>query len=362
MMASERNATMDEIGRGGEGIADRRIGRRQLLQGMGAMGGMIGLGGLLSACSSSSKASGTTTSTGATRGGVIGISLNVNNAYASYVAEATEYAFRGTPYTFRGVQNDADAATELSNIESLIAAGIKGLVILPVNANTAAKGAELCHNAGIFYGNALWPGPSSADKYYTAVADLNENVGGHLIGNWLKANATPGKMILIEGILGQGFSGPITAGLNEALKGSGFEIVVQQQGFYSSATAASIVQTGLQAHPDVNTIVTYAASMSDGVAAYLKSEGITHITHVASDCDETLLTYFGTPYLKATRYYSAAQTGLVVANAVREALEGKPHGFSYPIKELMATEANIHQVVASDPFDYPKYQNAVSSF
>ncbi|MHB1486842.1 MAG: sugar ABC transporter substrate-binding protein [Acidimicrobiales bacterium] len=357
---SEQNTALDVVGEG-------RIGRRQLLQGVGAMGGLLGLGGLLSACggssaSSSSTTSGSTTSGSAGKGGVIGISLNVNNAYANYVAEAVEYAFRGTPYTFKGVVNNADAATELSNIESLIAAGIKGLVILPVNANTAAKGAELCHNAGIFYGNALWPGASSADKYFTAVADVNSVLGGQLIGNWLKANATPGKMIVVEGILGQGFSGHIDKGLNQALQGTNFQVVVRQQGFYSPATATSIVETGLQAHPDVNTIVTYSASMSDGVAAFLKSKGITNITHVASDCDETLVTYFGTPYLKATRYYSAAQTGLVAASAVKAALEGKPHSFKYPIKELMATEANIHQVVASDPFDYPQYQSAVSSF
>ncbi|MHB1517245.1 MAG: sugar ABC transporter substrate-binding protein [Acidimicrobiales bacterium] len=344
-----------------DGLGDRRIGRRQLLQGVGAMGGLLGLGGLLSACGGSTSSS-NGSSGNSSKGGVIGISLNVNNAYADYVAEAVEYAFRGTPYTFKGVVNNADAATELSNIESLIAAGIKGLVILPVNANTAAKGAQLCHNAGIYYGNALWPGPSSADKYFTAVADVNSVLGGQLIGNWLKANATPGKMIVVEGILGQGFSGHIDRGLNESLKGTNFQVVVRQQGFYSPATATSIVETGLQAHPDVNTIVTYSASMSDGVAAYLKSKGITNITHVASDCDETLVTYFGTPYLKATRYYSAAQTGLVVATAVRAALEGKPHNFNYPIKELIATAANIHQVIASDPFDYPQYQSAVSSF
>lgn len=354
--------------------AEVHLPRREFLRNMSIAGGAVALGGLLAACGSSTKsAAGTATSIGSSgsatgasssvgAGKTIGIALNVANAYAAYVAQGVLKALSGTKYQTHIVVNNADASTELSNIENLISAGISGLVILPTNVQTSAKGAQLCQAKGIPYGNALWPGPSSADKYFTSVAYVDDTQGGHMIGQYLKAHAKPGPLIVVEGILGQGFSEPIDAGLDAELKGSGFSVAVRQPGFFDRTKATNIVETGLQAHPDVTGIVTYSASMSDGVAQYLKSQNRTDLTHVASDCDQELVTWLKTPYCNATRYYSAAQSGLVVAKAVRAKLEGGSFAFKNVLNEVMATGASIDQVTGSDPFDYPQYASQTANF
>jgi len=337
------------------------MGRRAFLGRAAAVGGaaaLLGASPALASVPSLRPRNRTSPAVGA--GKTIAICLNVANAYASYVAEGVLEALEGTGYKVRTVVNNADATTELSNIENLISTGISGLVILPVNAQTAAKGAQLCYERGIAYGNALWPGASAADKYFTGVAFVDSTKGGVLIGDYLKTNAKPGKMIVVQGILGQGFSEFIDAGLNSSLAGTKFDIVVRQQGFYSTTTAANIVETGLAAHPDVTAIVTYAASMGDGVASLLKSKGLSHITHVSSDCDETLVKWLKTPYCAATRYYSAAESGLKAATAVRAKLEGGSPIFLNRLKEEMVTGDTIDAERQSLPFDYPKFAAKVA--
>lgn len=347
---------------GAERPADGPFDRRAFLGRLAAVGGAAAAVGAVSAFGGVPARRGAALAARATGSGkTIAVSLNVANAYASYVAEGVYEALRGTGYKVRTVVNNADASTELSNIEDLISSGISGLVILPVNAQTAAKGAQLCFDRGIGYGNALWPGKSAADKYFTGVAFVDSTRGGVLIGEFLKAHAKPGKMIVVQGILGQGFSEFIDKGLDETIARTAFDVVVRQQGFYSGTTASNIVETGLQAHPDVTAIVTYSASMSDGVASLLKSKHLTHITHVASDCDETLVKWLKTPYCTATRYYSAAESGLVAARAVRAKLEGGKPRFLNRLTEEMATGATIDSVRAADPFDYPKFASKVAS-
>lgn len=350
------------------------LARRAFLRNMSAVGGAVALGGVLAACgSSSSSSSGTSAATTGAAGAAtasskvgsgktIGIALNVSNAYAAYVAQGVMKALEGTSYKTHIVVNNADASTELSNIENLISLGISGLVILPTNVDTSAKGAQLCNQHGIPYGNALWPGKSSADKYFTGVAYVDDTKAGTMIGQYLKAHARPGPLIVVQGILGQGFSEPIDAGLNAELKGTGFRVAVRQPGNFDRTQASNIVETGLQAHPDVTGIVCYSASMADGVAQYLKSKNITNVTHIGSDCDQEQVTWLKTPYLSAARYYSAAQTGLLVAKAVRAKLEGGSPIFLNNVTEQMVTGTTIDQVATSDPYDYPQYASQTSSY
>jgi ABC-type sugar transport system substrate-binding protein len=368
------------------------LGRRDFLRGSGALAGLFAVGGL-AACSSSAKSAATSTassaagaatsaagaatsaggsaassaagsvagsaSSSAGAGKTIGISLNGLNAYSGYVAEGVLKALDGTQYKVVGVQNNFTSSTELANIQNLLTQGIDGLIVLPADATTIGKAAQLCAAQNVPVGNALWPGASAADKYYAGVADLDSVEGGKLIGEYLKANAKPGKVIVVQGILGQGFSEKIDEGLNASLAGTGFSVVVRQQGFFARDKATTIVESGLQAHPDTTAIVAYSASMSDGIASYLKSKGISNITHVSSDGDDEMFTWLGTPYLAADRFYSDAQTGFVVAQAVRAKLEGGTPTFSNPISQLMVTKASAAAEIAKDPYRYATYANKV---
>jgi ABC-type sugar transport system substrate-binding protein len=130
---------------------------------------------------------------------------------------------------------------------------------------------------------------------------------------------------------------------------------------YDRQKAIDIVQAGLAANPDVTTIVSHAASMSDGIASFLKQKNLTNITHVSSDGDDELFTYFGTKWLTADRYYSAAQTGVIGTQAVRAKLEGKDFPFATDIDQVIVTADTYKDELQKNPYDYPQYKDKVKS-
>ena len=360
------------------------FGRRRFLQ--GAAGVVVG-GGLLAACGSDEEtastdaaaddttapaaaettapaAAETTAAAGPGAGpaeGVIGLTLNGLNDYTKGVTTGVYKALEGTAYTLEVVQVNYDAAQELTAAEAFIAKGVVGLVIQPNTAESAGAAAEKAVEKGIPAGNCIWPGPSDADKFFVGVAELDSVEGGRLIGEYLKANATPGKICVVQGVVGQGFSERIDEGLDEVLAGTEFEVVVREQAFFDRTQAVGVVETAFQAHPDLGIIVAYSASMSNGIAQWLKDQGKDAVVHVSSDADEEMITWMKTPYLQATRYYSSAQTGLIAANAVLTALKGETPEFRTVIEQVMATSDDIDSVVEANPYMFFEYKDKVQN-
>ncbi len=360
------------------------LGRRRFLQ--GAAGLVVG-GGLLAACGSDEEKSDPTTAattaaptaettaattaattaetTAATAGaagpteGVIGLTLNGLNEYTKGVTTGVYKALEGSAYTLEVVQVNYDAAQELSAAEAFLAKGVVGLVIQPNTAESAGAAAEKAVAAGVPAGNCIWPGPSAADEFFVGVAELDSVQGGRLIGEYLLANATPGKICVVQGVVGQGFSERIDEGLDEVLAGSEFEVVVREQAFFDRTQAVGVVEKAFQAHPDLGIIVAYSASMSNGIAQYLKDQGKDTVVHVSSDADEEMITWMKTPYLQATRYYSSAQTGLIAANAVLASLKGETPEFRTVIEQVIATSDDIDAVVEANPFMFFEYKDLV---
>jgi len=335
--------------------APSALGRRNFLRLAGLVGGGLAGAGALAACSSAPSQPPPTAAGAVGAGKTIAISLNGNNAYSGYVAEGVLKELDGTGYGFAGVQNNFDSSVELGNVQNLLSQGIAGLVVLPADAGTIAKAAQLAKQQNIAMGNALWPGPSAADQDFAGVAALDSVAGGRMIGDWLKANSTPGPVVVVQGILGQGFSERIDQGLDASLAGSGFQVVVREQGFFEREKATTIVESALQAHPDARAIVSYSASMSNGIAALLKAKNLTNIAHVSSDGDDEMFTWLGTPYLRACRYYSAGQTGVLAAKAVRGVLEGHPEPFQGAVAQQVITGDTAKAAIAANPYRYAQY-------
>lgn len=356
---------------------DRPIPRRRFLQGLGAVGGLAATGSLLAACGGddggdggdaattgapgSSGASATSGASGGSKG-TIGLSLNGLVEYTKGVASGVYEALDGTGFELIVVQANFDAATETANLENLIAQGVKGLIIQPNTSDGAAAGAKRAADQGIPVANCLWPGPGARDEYYVGVAALDSVAGGTLIGEWLKEQRPEGgKIVVVQGVVGQGFSEKIDEGLDAALEGTDFEIVVRQQGFFDRVQATNVVSTAFQADPDIVAVVDYAATMSNGISQWLKDNGHDDVLHVTSDCDAEMLTWIATPYLRATRYYSSAETGLIAAKAVLAALDGTAPTFETAVTQSIATGADIDQIVAANPFFYEQFADQVNS-
>lgn len=349
--------------------------RRRFIQRMGIAGGGIVLGGgLLAACGGDDDEDSTATGDATTESpdteaeasgavitsGLIGLTLNGLNDYTRGVATGAYAALEGTDFELQVVQGNYDPGEELANIENFLAQGAVGIVIQPNTAESAGAGAQAAAAQGVPVGNCIWPGPSDADEFFTGVAQLDSVEGGRLLGNYLlEVLPGGGKICVVQGVVGQGFSERIDEGLDEVLSGSGLEVVVREQGFFDRVAAVEVVQTAFQAHPDLVAVVDYAAAMSNGICQWMEDEGITDVVHVTSDADEEMVSWFGSPYLQATRYYSSAQTGLIATNAVVAALTGGTPVFGTPIDQVIATADNIEAIVAENPYMFFDYKDLV---
>lgn len=321
--------------------------RRSLLRGAAYLAGLGIASPLVAACGSSATQGGSKT---------IGLSLNGFVEYDKYVAEGVAKALDGSGYDLKILQADFTDRTELSNLKSLINQGVAGLVILPNTLNTVLTGIKGADEKNIPCSLCLWAIPTVVDPYVEGVAAVDSVEGGRMIGDWVKANATPGKVVVVQGVVGQGFSENIDKGVDESLKGSGFEIVVREQGYFDRTKATEVVQRALQAHPDITVVIDYAAAMGNGIATHLKQQNITNITHVTSDADEEMLGWIGSPFLAASRYYSAGETGLIGGQIILDALDGKYSGdFKVPAQQVMMTAANKDATIKKIPLRYPEF-------
>lgn len=355
--------------------ARSQLSRRSFLGGAAALSGLAIAAPVLAACGAKGGGSGNGTSAAGTSSGssstsgstpaaagskVIGLSLNGLVEYDKLVGQGVAKALDGSGYDLKVLQANFTDATELSNLESFVTQGVAGLVILPNTLNNVLTGLKKAQTAKIPSSLCLWAIPTVVDDYLKGVAFLDSVKGGMMIGDWVKANAKPGKVVVVQGVVGQGFSENIDKGLDESLKGSGFDVVVREQGYFDRTKGTEVVQRALQAHPDITVIVDYAAAMGDGIASYLKQQNITNITHVTSDGDTEMMTWIGTPYLSACRYYSAGETGLIGAKIMLDTLQGKPVEFRNPVTQVMMTGDNKDEVLAKTPLGYPEFADKLN--
>lgn len=339
------NPTISQVG--------ASLTRRRLLSGAAALSGLAVASPLLAACGDS----GGSASSGGSK--TVGLSLNGLVEYTRYVAQGVAKALDGGDYDLKIVQANFDPQTELRNIEALISQGVGALVVQPNTVDSIISAVREADSSKIPVGMSLWAAKGLLDPYVDGVAFVDSVGGGQMIGEWLLQNGTPGKTIVVQGVVGQGFSERIDEGLDEALKGSGFEVVVREQGFFDRNKAIGVVERALQAHPDATTIVSYAAAMGDGIASYLQQNKLEGITHVTSDADKEMLDWLKTPYLSATRYYSAAETGLIGGQVVRDVMEGKKPEFENAVFQAMMTAADADAMLKEHPMSYPEFDSAL---
>ena len=253
---------------------------------------------------------------------LVGLSLYADTSWTRCVASGAAEALQGSGYRLLARHADFSAARELANLQSFANRKATGAIVVPVSVESATRGAQAIQQASGAVVNALSPGEGGAgDKYYAALVDSGGEEGGRLVGRWL-ADHVPGggEVIVVQGLLGQGVSEPLDRGLQAALAGGEFPIVARGPGNLVAADAVGVVRAALARHPGAKVVVDYGAEMGDGIAGFLQASGRRDVVHVTAGADAATGRWLGTPFLRATRYFSGAQIGRTAAKALLEAV------------------------------------------
>lgn len=334
--------------------ADSRYSRRRFLElGTGTAFGVALGGTALAGC-------GPFGGGGSGGGGgrkLIGLCAYADDDYCRCVASGVLAALAGTGYRLIARQSAFSAARELANVERLAARKISGLVIVPVAVETATRGAQVAQQRGIRVATALSPGPGQGDKFFAGAVDTHSEDGGRQIGRWLDETVTGETgVIVVQGLLGQGVSEPLDRGLAEAIGATRgkLRVVFRGPGNLDGGEAVGVVRAGLAAHPNAKVVVDYAAVMGDAIAGYLRSAGKEDIVHITNEAGPATARWLRTPYLRATRYYSPADTGRKAVRIVLDALEAgdmQADPFSPGVDASIRTARDLSR---ADPYCVPE--------
>lgn len=331
------------------GVWERAFDRREILL-RGAGLGAVGLGAMLFGvgCGGGSGSSGATTGAGAAggvpgKGKTLGISFSGVNEYTINDLTGSLHALQGTEYKLLVRQASFTPERQLADVEDLITQQVSGLSVLPTTAQATSQAVLKAKQAGIPCVNQFWSGKTAGDSAYIGVLMTDNTIGGKLVADHImKSVPDGGKVLIVMGQAGQGYSEVFTAGIQKAL-GSAWKVADVQPGNYVRSDSVDAAQTMLTAHPDAKVIVSYAAEMGVAVAGYLKEAGRNDVVHITSDSNQEMVRWMSEGFISADRYLSASQTGFIPLQMLRDFLEKnqKPKTFITRQPQKMITAADF---------------------
>ncbi|MFD8559591.1 substrate-binding domain-containing protein [Streptosporangium canum] len=262
-----------------------RVARRGFLVG----GAVIGAGALVTACTGNTPAAPAAASSApapAATGGndtpgdkvVIGFSAPAaDHGWIAAIAKNAEAAAKQyTDVEFKPVEPTNDINAQISAVESLIAAKVAALVILPNDGQQLNQIARQASDAGIPVINLDRVFPDKL-SYRTWIGGDNYGMGvaaGHYIGKTLKDKGVADPVILeIQGIATLPLTQDRSKGFEDALKTYGFKVTAKQDAQFTVESGTKVTSNLLQAHKKIDAIWNHDDDQGIGVLAAVKEAG-----------------------------------------------------------------------------------------
>jgi ribose transport system substrate-binding protein len=174
-------------------------------------------------------------------------------------------------------QNKEDV--QANQVQDLIAQGVNGIVLVPLNPGTAKGLVDKASEAGIPIGTAHGyvgdNGPKQPyDKLAFAILEDETATGGKAADIALKAVPNGGKVAIIDGQAGFIENKQRTEQFKAKLKAAGnFDIVAEQPGDWTKEKGQAACQNILAGNPDIALFYALSDDMAVGCAEAVKAAG-----------------------------------------------------------------------------------------
>ena len=194
---------------------------------------------------------------------------------AALTANAEEEAARHDDVDFILLEGTNDSAAQVSQVEQLIADDPDVLVILPHEGDPLTPVALEAMEQGIPVVNVDREFSTKA-AYRTWIGGDNYGIGvsaGNYIAEQLDCE---GNVVEIQGIAGISVTEQRTAGFADTIEqlcGDGIQIVAQQPADFLPDQGLEVMETILQAEPDIDAVYTHDDDMAMGVVSAIENAG-----------------------------------------------------------------------------------------
>lgn len=164
-----------------------------------------------------------------------------------------------------------DSATEMSNVEDLINQGVDVIMINPTDSDAVKSAVEAANKANIPV-ITLDRGANGGNIVSHIASD---NVaGGKLAGEYIvELLGGKGKVVELEGIPGASAARDRGQGFNEALKGTGINVVAKQTANFDRAEGLTVMENILQAQSEIDAVFAHNDEMALGALEAIKASG-----------------------------------------------------------------------------------------
>lgn len=174
---------------------------------------------------------------------------------------------------------DGSAAKQVSDVDSMIAQGIDVLFLPPREESPLIPAVMRAKAAGIptfLVDRSVDPNVAQAGRDYVSFLGSDFIEQGGRAAEWLMENfeGEQGIIIQLEGTTGSSPANDRKQGFDEAIAGDDrFTIVASRSGDFARNEGRRVMETLLQAHPDVNVIYAHNDEMAIGAIQALEAAG-----------------------------------------------------------------------------------------
>jgi ribose transport system substrate-binding protein len=248
---------------------------RKVLTGIGI--GAVALAALVGCSGGSSSAGGASAGGGAgDKKLTIGVSIPAaDHGWTAGVKYWAEEAAKNYPNVDFKIQTADKPETQISQIETMMASGLDGLVVLATESAPLTPVAKQVHERGIYL--------VSVDRgFLEPVADVfveGDNVafGRKSAEYMVEKLGGKGKIVVMEGIPSTVNTARVEAAKAVFAEAPGIEIVAQQSGMWNREKAHSVMQTILTKAPQIDAVWASDDDMAEGIEQAIKEAGRTDI-------------------------------------------------------------------------------------
>lgn len=171
------------------------------------------------------------------------------------------------------------AAKQVSDVESMIAQGVDAIFLAPREERPLIPAVKRAKAAGIpvfLVDRSVDPAAAKAGEDYVTFLGSDFVDQGRRAANWLIENFKGDKAVIIEleGTTGSSPANDRKKGFDEVIATQGnMAIVASRSGDFARDTGRQVMETLLQAHPDVNVVYAHNDEMAIGAIAALEAAG-----------------------------------------------------------------------------------------
>ena len=234
---------------------------------------------------------------------------------------------------------DGDAARQINDVENLLTQGIDLLLYQPISESAGVAVVEKAMSMGVpvvIFGASLL-----TDEYVSFVNTDNKSIG-YAYADWVaKQIGGKGKVVIMMGEAGSGYTEDAYKGIQEALKKyPDIKPLPTVYGNYSQATAKQMMETMLNANDDIVGAIVQGGHMGLGILEAYMDKGLEPPYMSVDDINLFMKAAKKYNFTKFITYGAGAEVSFDACQIALDILDGKPvkHNYFSPVELFTAQQ------------------------